>query len=155
MGIQFYQHHILKRTALSPCNSCLLCCKLIGCICLGLFLTLYLFTLIYVPLCMAIPYIFCLMLLFSCEVLSDSLNPMLSSTLGFPVHHYLPVFFSNSCPLSSRCHPTTSSSVVLFCSSPQSFLVSGSFPVSQLFVSGGESIGAATSASVLPMNIQD
>ena len=59
---------------------------------------------------------------------------------------------SNSCPLS-QCHPTISSSVVPFSSCPESFPASGSFPMSWLFSSGGQSIGA--SASVLPMNIQD
>ena len=57
----------------------------------------------------------------------------------------------NPCPLSQWCHPT---SVTPF-SCPQSFPASGSFPVSQLFPSGGQSIGASASASVLPMNIQD
>ena len=57
--------------------------------------------------------------------------------------------------LNRWCHPTTSSSVVLFSSCLQSFPASGSFPMRQLFVSGGQSIGASTSASVLPMNIQD
>ena len=59
---------------------------------------------------------------------------------------------SNSCPLSQWCHPTISSSVAPF-SCSQSFPASGSFPVSQLFTSGGQRIGV--SASVLPMNIQD
>ena len=59
---------------------------------------------------------------------------------------------SNSCPLRRCCYPTISSSVAPFSSCPQSFPASGSFPVSQLFISGGQSIGA--SASVLPMNIQ-
>ena len=62
---------------------------------------------------------------------------------------------SNSCSLSWWCHPTISSSVVPFSSCHQSFLASGSFPVSWLFVSGGQSIGASASASVLPVNIQD
>ena len=61
---------------------------------------------------------------------------------------------SNSCPLSWWCHPTISSSVVPFSSGPQSFPASESFPMSQLFASGGQSIGASASASVLPMNIQ-
>ena len=61
---------------------------------------------------------------------------------------------SNSCPLSRWCHPTISSSVVPF-SCLQSFPASGSFPVSQLFTSGGQNIGVSASASVLPMNIQD
>ena len=60
---------------------------------------------------------------------------------------------SNSCPLSRWCHPTTSSSVVPFYSSLQSFPASGSLSVSQFFTSGGQSIGV--SASVFPMNIQD
>ena len=60
----------------------------------------------------------------------------------------------NSCPLSWWCHPIISSSVVPF-SYRQSFLASGSFPISQFFASGGQSIGVSASASVLPMNIQD
>ena len=59
---------------------------------------------------------------------------------------------SNSCLLSRWCHPTTSSSVISFSSYPQSFPASRSFPMSQLFASGGQNIGA--SASVLPVNIQ-
>ena len=62
---------------------------------------------------------------------------------------------SNSCPSSRWCHPTISSSVVPFSSCPQSFLAPGSFQMSQLFASGGQSIGVSASASVLPMNIQD
>ena len=61
---------------------------------------------------------------------------------------------SNSCPLSWWCHPTISSSVAPFSSCPQSFPVSGSFTVSQLFASGGQSTGASASASVPPMSIQ-
>ena len=63
--------------------------------------------------------------------------------------------YSNSCPLSQWCHPTISSSVVPFSSHLQSFPASGSFPMSQFFASGGQSIGVSASASVLPMNIQD
>ena len=59
------------------------------------------------------------------------------------------------CPLSWWCHPTISSSVVPFSSCPQSFWASGSFQMSQLFASGGQSVGVSTSASVLPMNTQD
>ena len=59
------------------------------------------------------------------------------------------------CPLSQWCHPTISSSVIPFSSCLQSFPASGSFPVSQFFVSGGQSIGASASVSVLPVNIQD
>ena len=62
---------------------------------------------------------------------------------------------SNSCPLSWWFHPTISSSVRPFYSRIQSFPASGSFPMSQLFTSGGQSIGAWASASVLSMNIQD
>ena len=63
--------------------------------------------------------------------------------------------YSNSCPLSQWCHPTISSSVVPFSSSLQSFPASESFLLSQLFTSGGRSIGVSASASVLLMNIQD
>ena len=62
---------------------------------------------------------------------------------------------SNSCPLNWWCYPTISFSVIPFSSCPQSFPASESFPMSQFFVSGGQSIGASASASVLPMNIQD
>ena len=62
---------------------------------------------------------------------------------------------SNPCPSSRWCHPTISSSVVPFSSCLQSFPASGSFPMSQLFSSGGQSIGVSASASVLPMTIQD
>ena len=61
---------------------------------------------------------------------------------------------SNSCPSSRWCHPTISSSVVPFSSCPQSFLLSGSFQMSQFFTSGSQSIGVSASASVLSMNIQ-
>ena len=62
---------------------------------------------------------------------------------------------SNSCPLSPWCHTTVSSSVVPFSSCSPSFLASGSFPMSRLFASGGQSISTSVLASVLPMNIQD
>ena len=65
-----------------------------------------------------------------------------------------PGVYSNSRPLSRWCHPTNSSSIVPF-SCPQSFPSSGSFPMSQLFASGGQSIGVSASTSVLPINIQD
>ena len=65
-----------------------------------------------------------------------------------------PKVCSNSCLLSQWCHPTTSSSVAPFFSCPQSFQASGSFLMSQVFTSGGQSIGVSASASVLPMNIQ-
>ena len=61
---------------------------------------------------------------------------------------------SDSYPLSRWCHPTISSSVIPFSSCPQSFPASGSFPMSWLFASGGQSVGASALVSVLPMNIQ-
>ena len=63
--------------------------------------------------------------------------------------------YSNSCPLSQWCHPTTSSSVIPFSSCLQSFPASESFPMNQFFTSGDQSIGVSASTSVLPMNIQD
>ena len=65
-----------------------------------------------------------------------------------------PGVYPNSCPLSCWCHPTIASSVTPFSSGPQSFPALGSFPMSWLFASGGESIGDLASASVLPMSIQ-
>ena len=67
----------------------------------------------------------------------------------------IPGVYPNSCPLSPWCHPTIPSSVIPFSSCLQSFPASESFPVSQFFASGGQSIGVSASASVLPMNIQD
>ena len=81
-------------------------------------------------------------------------NPMNRSTPGLPVHHQLPVH-SDSRPSSQWCHPAISSSVVPFSSCPQSFPASGSFPMSQVFTSGGQKIGVSASESVLPMSIQD
>ena len=66
-----------------------------------------------------------------------------------------PGVYPNSCPLSRWCHPTILSSVFPFSSCPQSFPASGSFKMSQLFTSGGQSIGISASASVIPMNTQD
>ena len=76
------------------------------------------------------------------------------STSALRVHQQ-PRACSNSCPLSRWCHPPISSSVAPFCSCLQSFPASGSFPMSQFFASGGQSVGASALASVLPMNIQD
>ena len=81
-------------------------------------------------------------------------DPMDCSTPGFPVYHQLPEL-AQTRPLSQWCHPTISSSVVPFSSHPQSFSASGSFQMSQLFTSDGQSIGISSSASVLPMDIQD
>ena len=66
-----------------------------------------------------------------------------------------PGLYSNSCPLSQWCHPTISPSVIPFSSHSQSFPASGSFQMSQLFASGGQSIGVSASTSVLPKNTQD
>ena len=66
-----------------------------------------------------------------------------------------PGVYTNSCPLRQWCHPAISNSVVPFSSHLQSFPASGSFPISQLFISGGQSIGVSASASVLPKNIQN
>ena len=93
------------------------------------------------------------MLLFSRAVVSDSLQPHGLQHAACPSQSL--GVWSNSCPSSWWCHPTISSSVVSFSSCLQSFPASGSFPVSQLFASGGQSIGALDLASVLPMNVQD
>ena len=91
---------------------------------------------------------------FSRSVESDSLQPHGLPHARFPCPSPTPRACSNS-RLSSRCHATTSSSIIPFSSRLQSFPVSGSFPMSQFFASGGQSIGVSASASVLPMNIQD
>ena len=91
---------------------------------------------------------------FNRSVMSNSLRPHEPQHTSLPVHHQLPVY-PNPCPLSRWCHPTISSSVVPFSSCPQSFPVSGFIPMSQLFTSGGQSIGVSALTSVLPMNIQD
>ena len=69
--------------------------------------------------------------------------------------HPNPWVHPNPCPLSQWCHPTVSSSVIPLSSCPQSFPASGSFQMSQLFTSGGQSIGVSASISVLPVNTQD
>ena len=80
-----------------------------------------------------------------CDPMDHSTPPCPSST---------PRVFPNSCPLSPWCHPTISSFVIPF-SCPQSLPASGSFQMSQLLTSGGQSIGVSASASVLPTNTQD
>ena len=92
---------------------------------------------------------------FSHSVVSDSLQPYESQHARPPCPSQTPGVYSNPCPSSWWCHPAISSSVVTFSSCPQSLPVSGSFPVSQLFMWGGQSIGVSASASVLPMNTQD
>ena len=91
---------------------------------------------------------------FSRSVVSDSLRPQGLKNTRLPCPSPTPGACSNSCPSSRWCHPAISSSVVPFSCCPQSFPASGSFPVSQFFTSGGQSIGASVSASVLPINIQ-
>ena len=86
--------------------------------------------------------------------MSDSLRPPGLQHARLSCPQLSPGICSNSCPLSQWCHPTISSSVVPFSSCLQSFSASGSFPMSQLFASGGQSIGAAASVSVLSVNIQ-
>ena len=91
---------------------------------------------------------------FSCSVMSDSLQPHELQHARPPCPSPTPGVHPNPCPLSRWCHPTIASSVVPF-SCPQSFPASGSFPISQLFASGGQSIRVSASTSVLPMNTQD
>ena len=86
--------------------------------------------------------------------MSDSFQPHGLQHTRLPCPSLSPKVCSNSCPLGWWCHPTVSSSVTVFSSCPQSFPASESFPTSQLFTWGGQSIGASASASVLPMNIQ-
>ena len=92
---------------------------------------------------------------FSCSVVSDSLQ-------AHELQHARPFcpsptaeIYPNPCPLSWGCHPTISSSVIPFFSCPQSFPASGSFQMSQLFASGGQSTGVSDSTSVFPVNTQD
>ena len=92
---------------------------------------------------------------FSHSVMSDSLQPHGLQHARPPCPSPTPRAYSNACPLSRWCLPTISSSVSPFSSHLQSFPESGSFPMSQFFTSGGQSIGISASASVLPMNIQD
>ena len=92
---------------------------------------------------------------FSCSVMSASLRPHEPQHARTPCPSPTPRVYPNSWPLSWWYHPAISSSVVPFSSRPQSFPASGSFQVSQLFESVGQSIGLSASASVLPMTTQD
>ena len=92
---------------------------------------------------------------FSCSVVSDTLWPHGLQHARLPCPSPTPGTYSKSCPSSRWCHPTSSSSVVPFSSSLQSFPASGSVPMSQFFTSGGQRIGIPASASVLPEQIQD
>ena len=91
---------------------------------------------------------------FSCSVMSNSLRSHELQHARPPCPSQTLRAYTNSCPSSRWCHPAISSSVISS-SCPQSLPVSGSFPVSQLFAWGGQSIGVSASASVLPMNTQD
>ena len=92
---------------------------------------------------------------FSRSVMSDSLWPHEPQHARLLCPSPTPGAHPNSCPLSQWCHPTISSSVVPFSSCTQSFPASGSFQMSQLLVSSGQSIGVSASTSDLPMNTQD
>ena len=89
------------------------------------------------------------------SVVSNSLQPHESQHTRPRCPSPTPGVYTNSCPSSRWCHPAISSSVVPFSSCPQSLPASKSFPMSQLFASGGQSTGVSASASVLPMNTQD
>ena len=99
------------------------------------------------------PIWWCLQL--SHSVVSNSLRPHQPQHTRPPCPSPTPGVHPNPCPWSQWCHPAISSSVIPFSSYPQSFPASGSFPMSQLFISGGQSIGLSASTSVLPMNTQD
>ena len=92
---------------------------------------------------------------FSRLVMSDALRSCRLQHARPPCLSPTPGVYSNSRPLSWWCHPTISSSVIPFSSHLQSFLASGSFPVSQFFTSGGQSIKVSASISVHSMTIQD
>ena len=92
---------------------------------------------------------------FSRSFMSESFRPHGLQHARLPCPSPTPGACSNSCPFSRWCHPTISSSVVPFSFCLQSFPSSGSFSVSCLFLSGGQTIGTSASSSVLPMNIQE
>ena len=92
---------------------------------------------------------------FSCSVVSDSLRPHELQHDRPPCPSSTPEVYPNSCPLNWWCHLAISSSVVPVSFCPQSLPASGSFPMSQLLASGGQSIGVSASALVLPMNTQE
>ena len=92
---------------------------------------------------------------FSSVVQSDSLRLHELQHARPPCPSPTPGVHPNPCPQSRWCHPAISSSVIPLSSCPQSFPASGCFQMSQLFASGGQSIGVSASTSVLPMNTQD
>ena len=87
--------------------------------------------------------------------MSEPLQPRGPQHTRPPCPSPIPRVYSNSCPLNWWCHPTISSSVIPFSSHLQSFPASGSFQMTQLFTSGGQSFGVSASTSILPMNIED
>ena len=89
------------------------------------------------------------------SVVSDSLQPHELQHARPPCPSPTPEVHLNQCPLHQWCHPTISSSIIPFSSCLQYFPVSGSFPMSQFFAWGGQSIGVSASTLVLPMNTQD
>ena len=91
---------------------------------------------------------------FNCSVISNSLWPHEPQHTRPPCPSPTPRVYPSSCPLSLWCHPTISCSVVPLSSCPQSFPASGSFQMSQLFTSGGQSIRVSASKSAFPMNTQ-
>ena len=91
---------------------------------------------------------------FSRSVMSNSLRPHESQHARPPCPSPTPRVYPNSCPSSRWCHPAISSSVIPFSSCPQSLPSSGSFPMSQLFAWGGQSIGVSASVSFLPKKSQ-
>ena len=100
-------------------------------------------------------FLFILSVQFSSSVVSDSSRPHEMQHSRPPCPSPTPRVYSNSCPLSQWCHPAISSSVVPFSFCPQSLPAWGSFPMSQFFSWGGQSIGVSASVSLLPMNTQD
>ena len=92
---------------------------------------------------------------FSCSVVSDSLRPHELQHARPPCPSPTPGVHPDPCPLSRWCHPAISSSVIPFSFCPQTLPALGSFPMSQLFTSGGQRTGVSALASVLPMNTQD
>ena len=92
---------------------------------------------------------------FSLSVMSISLQPHELQHCRPPCPSPTPGVHPNSCASSQWCHPAISSSVIPFSSCPQSLPAPESFPMSQLFIQGGQRIGVSASTSVLPMNIQD
>ena len=92
---------------------------------------------------------------FGCSVVSNSFQRHEPHHARLPCPLLTPGVYPNSCALCWWCHPTISSSVIPFSSYLQSFQASGSFPMSQFFASGGQSIGVSALASILPVNIQD